>query len=496
MLKELLTTIPTDNARYEAEIELLRTQMLRLQYDLLQKNFSVVVVFAGDDGIAASRMLNKFYEWLDAHYLSSKVFPYKTPQFSGEIHDFQKYWNNLPPKGEIAFFINAWSSHYLFEKLLGNVSEKDLNNELEEILAFESTLSDNQTVFLKFWLHTGKDKLKKRLKKAKKNPDKYWWVQKKDWILFKNYDKFIENAEEFIRKTDKPNSRWHLIDSNDFRERDLHVAKILLSELRYKADNYPQLSKGEALVSSKIDISSGLKNILDEIDLSQKIAYEKYDKLLKSQQNRISAAMTKCHKKGITNIIVMEGWDAAGKGGAVRRLINAMDAQYYEVTNTAAPTEEEKRYHYLRRFWKNLPSRGHCKIFDRSWYGRVLVERVEGFAAEEEWERAFSEIVDFEHQLTQENVILHKFWLHISPEEQIRRFHKRESITYKNYKITPEDYRNREKWDYYKFAVQDMIIRTSTPDAPWRIIAAEDKKFARVQVLKHIADRIEDFFAR
>jgi polyphosphate kinase 2 (PPK2 family) len=229
--------------------------------------------------------------------------------------------------------------------------------------------------------------------------------------------------------------------------------------------------------------------------LSQKIEFEKYDKLLKNQQSRISAAMTKCHKNSVTNIIVLEGWDAAGKGGVVRRLIYAMDAQFYEVTNTAAPTDEEMRYHYLRRFWKNLPPRGHCKIFDRSWYGRVLVERVEGFAAETEWERAFSEIVQFERQLTQNNVILHKFWLHISPDEQIRRFHKRESITYKNYKITQEDYRNRGKWDYYKCAVQDMIIRTSTPDAPWRIIAAEDKKFARVHVLKHIADRIEDFFS-
>lgn len=491
MLKELLAIAPVDKLSYEKEVEKIRTELLNLQYRLLEKGFSVVVLFTGDDRIGATRMLNTFYEWLDAHYLSSKAYPVTLQKDKNLLHPHQQYWKNLPPKGEIAFFINAWNTEYLAKKVLDKMSEKEAKEELEQILAFEQTLTDNGVLFLKFWLHAGKEKLGKRLKKAKKDPEKYWWVQRNDWILYKKYDKLTREVDDFVRQTDRPNSRWHLTDSRDYRARNLHVAKILLNELRFKVENFKAPEKGTPLVTSKIDIDSGLRTVLHDVNLAENLEYETYKKVLKEQQKRISSVMTRCNKKGITNLMVFEGWDAAGKGGVVRRLIYAMDAQYYEVTNISAPTQEELRYHYLHRFWNNLPPKGHCKIFDRSWYGRVLVERVEGFANENEWERAFSEIVNFEHQLCREGVILHKFWLHISPEEQIKRFKKRETITYKNYKITPEDYRNREKWAYYEHAVHDMIIRTSTKEAPWQIIAGEDKKYARTQVLKLIADRLE-----
>lgn len=491
MFDELLINNTIEKEKYEQEVELLRQDLLKMQYALLQKDFSVIIVFTGDDRIGSTRMLNTFYEWLDARYLNSKVFQLSVKKDKSGLPYYHQFWQNLPPKGEIAFFINEWNAHYLAKKVLEKMNEKESREELEQILSFEKLLADDKTIILKFWLHIGKNKLKERIKNAKKNPGDYWWVKKNDMILYKNYDNLMLNADQFIRQTDHAQSRWHLIDSTDYNARNLQIGKIIASELKFRIENETPTPKGLLLITSKIDIHADFKTILDEVDLTQNLSLEKYKEDLSYQQKRISKCMNASHKKGISNIVLFEGWDASGKGGTIRRLIYAMDAQYYEVVQFAAPTEEEKRYNYLHRFWKNIPSKGHCHIFDRSWYGRVLVERIEGFANENEWERAFAEILNFEHQLHEAGIILHKFWLHISPDEQIRRFKKRENISYKNYKITEEDYRNREKWDYYKVAVHDLVMRTSTQNSPWHIVAADDKKFARVEVLKLIADGIE-----
>ena len=190
-------------------------------------------------------------------------------------------------------------------------------------------------------------------------------------------------------------------------------------------------------------------------------------------------------------VAVFEGWDAGGKGGAIRRLTRGLDARDYRVVPIAAPTEDERAHHYLWRFWRYLPRRGRITIFDRSWYGRVLVERVEGFAAEDEWRRAYSEINDFEAQLTDFGTVLLKFWLHITPDEQLRRFEERQGIGYKQWKITDEDWRNREKWALYESAVQDMVERTSTSAAPWTLVEGNSKRYARLKVLRTVCDALE-----
>ena len=188
--------------------------------------------------------------------------------------------------------------------------------------------------------------------------------------------------------------------------------------------------------------------------------------------------------------LVFEGWDAAGKGGAVRRVVQAMDAREYRIIPVSAPTDEEKAHHYLWRFWRHLPRLGGTTVYDRSWYGRVLVERVEGFASRAEWMRAYQEINDFEEQLVDFGIVLIKFWLHISNEEQLRRFREREEMPWKRHKITPEDYRNREKWAEYELAANDMIGRTSTEYAPWTLVEGNDKRFARVKVLETVVERL------
>ena len=230
---------------------------------------------------------------------------------------------------------------------------------------------------------------------------------------------------------------------------------------------------GEALGSQ---IKPG-PTILDRLDMSQSLGKQDYRAELAKYQARLHALDRKAVDRKVSGIGVFEGWDAGGKGGAIRRLTAALDARDYRVISIAAPTDEERQHHYLWRFWRHLARAGRATFFDRSWYGRVLVERVEGFATEAEWRRAYAEINDFEERLVRHGIVLLKFWLHITKDEQLRRFKAREEIPYKRWKLTDEDWRNREKWDLYEQAVNDMIERTSTAHAPWTLIEGNDKRF-------------------
>jgi polyphosphate kinase 2 (PPK2 family) len=213
---------------------------------------------------------------------------------------------------------------------------------------------------------------------------------------------------------------------------------------------------------------------------------------LEHYQGRLNLLSRAAYREKISTVVVLEGWDAAGKGGLIRRVTPAIDARHYRVIPIAAPTEEERRYHYLWRFWRQLPRAGQVTLFDRSWYGRVLVERVEGFASEEEWRRAYAEIDDFEEQLVSHGMVVVKFWIHIDQEEQLARFKLRAETGYKQYKITDEDFRNREQWDAYEVAVNDMVERTSTDFAPWHLIEGNDKRHARIQALRILCQRLEE----
>ena len=218
---------------------------------------------------------------------------------------------------------------------------------------------------------------------------------------------------------------------------------------------------------------------------------KEYRSELAKQQSRLWKLTWEANRKKVSSVAVFEGWDAAGKGGCIRRMTWAMDARLYHVISVAKPTDEEYARHYLWRFWRHIPRAGLATIYDRSWYGRVLVERVEGFAQETEWTRAYLEINDFERQLVDHGTVVTKFWLHISPEAQLERFKEREKIAWKKYKLTDEDWRNREKWRAYELAVHDMVVRTSTQEAPWKLVPACDKRLARLTVLKTFCDRLE-----
>jgi polyphosphate kinase 2 (PPK2 family) len=285
-----------------------------------------------------------------------------------------------------------------------------------------------------------------------------------------------------------------LVEAADYRYRELLVGRTLLAALRERIDHGQApvpagpAAKPAARPPAATEATVG---ILDRVDLSQALSDADYDKRMVKAQERLGRLSREAHDSNVSSVAVFEGWDAAGKGGAIRRVTAAMDARHYQVVPIAAPSDEERAHHYLWRFWRHIPRAGLVTIFDRSWYGRLLVERVEGFAREDEWRRAYLEINDFEQQLVDHGIVVTKFWIHLSSEEQLARFKEREGTAYKRHKITDEDWRNREKWDAYVAAINDMVARTSSTDAPWVIVAGNDKRFARVQILESLVKRLQ-----
>ena len=239
------------------------------------------------------------------------------------------------------------------------------------------------------------------------------------------------------------------------------------------------------------EIGAKQATVVSNLDLSLKLKKKEYWDKLEVAQGRLNQLFRKARDKGLSVVTVFEGSDAAGKGGAIRRMTQALEARNYQVIPIAAPTDEERGHHYLWRFWRHIPRAGRFTVFDRSWYGRVLVERVEGFAAEAEWMRSYGEITDFEEQLDESGIVVVKFWLQISDVEQLTRFKAREDTPYKRHKLTDEDWRNREKSNEYELAVNEMVERTSTRFAPWTLIEANDKRYARIKVIETVCDRLD-----
>jgi polyphosphate:AMP phosphotransferase len=414
---------------------------------------------------------------------------------------YWRFWRQLPARGRIGIFFGGWYVDPIIQTAYQKMDTAQLNEAYAHIRSFETMLVEDGALILKFWLHLSKEEQHNRLRLEKKNPHTRRSVSKRDWKHAKLYDQFVKAAELAIRQTDSGDAPWLLVEATDWRYRDLTVARTVLEMLHKhlpletaQTEITPQTkpitpTPTESLLAQPA--SSNALTILDTVDLSQRLRGKEYRQVLETYQGQLHRLAWAAYEQKCSTIIVFEGWDAAGKGGAIRRMTQAMDARLSRVISIAAPTDEERAHHYLWRFWRHIPRAGRVTIYDRSWYGRVLVERVEGFAKDKEWQRAYLEINDFEEQLAKHGSIFIKFWIHVSKEEQLRRFQEREQIPYKKHKITDEDWRNREKWDDYTIAVNEMVARTSTDFAPWTLVAGDDKHFARIQVLKTVCERLE-----
>ena len=461
---------------YEAAVPDLRVDLVNMQYDLQQADFSALVLLVADDRKALNEAIDVLHEWLDARYLHTHVFMHPRPE-ELEYPAYWRYWRAMPPKGRIGLLAGAWPLRALAERLLEEGTDETLKRRFEYMNALERCLVDDGTVLIKLWLHVPKAEAKRRLKKARKDPDSEPYVDRDDQRLYELYDDMIPLVERTLQKTSTGAAPWHVIEATNARYRNLRMTRAILTAIRERLDAPPQRLAPRAEPPEPDGVG-----LLDTVDLERTLERDDYRERLANLQADLARLVVRARDKFAT-VLVFEGWDAAGKGGVIRRLTHAMYAQDYRVFPIAAPTDEELAHHYLWRFWRHVPRDGQVAIFDRSWYGRVLVERVEGLATPEEWRRAYAEINDFESQLAHHGMVVLKFWLHVDPEEQLRRFQAREQTAYKKYKITGEDYRNRESWSAYTAAVNEMVPRTTTEHAPWHLVAANQKRWARIQVL-------------
>ncbi len=477
-------------ATYDKEVPALREALLQAQIDLARTaKFPVIILVGGLDGAGRGETVNLLNEWMDPRFLQT----HGMGKPSDEALDrpmMWRFWRELPPKGKIGIFLGSWYTWPIIDRVHGHISRADLDQSLERAKRMENMLIAEGALIIKFWLHLSKEKQHKRLKGLENDPKTRWRVTKRDWNHYKLYDKFSAIHESVIRHTSTAQSPWIIVEGFDAHYRSLTIGKMLLAALRKRLDEADKIPADTTLAPPLLPSIDHL-NIIKTLDLTHKTGKNEFERELEKYQGKLALLTRSKPFKKCAVIVVFEGHDAAGKGGAIRRVTGALDARYFSIIPVAAPTEEERAQPYLWRFWRHIPQRGRITIFDRSWYGRVLVERIEKFCSEADWMRAYSEINDFEAQLVRHNIIVVKFWLSISKEEQLQRFKQREAVPFKNYKITPDDWRNREKWDEYEQAVSDMVDRTSTEIAPWTLVEANDKNFARIKILKTLCETID-----
>jgi len=473
----------------EAE-PLIHTNLLEAQRKLRNTNFPVIVIVSGVEGAGKGEVVNNLNKWLDARGIRTEAFWDESDEES-ERPPYWRFWRRLPPRGTVGILFGSWYTKPIIDHVYGRVDQPEYERQLRRIAEFEKLLNIDGALIIKFWFHLSKKDQQKRLAKEAKLLKK----DVKNTLLkkfSKRYKDFSKSSELAIRMTDLGVSPWYLVEATDKRYRDITVGRILLNAIEKRlGQEAPQNNEVKTTEILTAATKESEVTILDHVDLTRSLTKKSYQQQLEKYQRKLYKLAWQAREQKRSSIAMFEGWDAAGKGGAIRRITAAMDARLYKVISIASPTDEEKAQHYLWRFWRHVPRAGYVTIYDRSWYGRVLVERVEKFAREDEWKRAYHEINDFEEQLCEHGIIIAKFWVHLGKDEQLRRFQEREKTAWKQYKITDEDWRNREKWDAYKDAVNDMVTHTSTEYAPWSLIPGNDKLFARVEILKTFCEHLE-----
>ena len=476
-----------DKPTYAREAPRLRAALLEAQRELAEANLSVIVIVAGVGGAGKAETVDLLLEWLDARGIETHAMREPTDE-ERQRPAMWRFWRALPPRGRIGIFFGAWHAGPILDRTFGRITLPQLDQAIDRIVEFERMLHREGVLLVKFWLHLSRNAQKARLKALEADPRQRWRVMKRDWGLFKRYDAHRSVSEHVLRRTGTAEAPWTIVEGTDRRYRHLTVAQVLLEALRGRLEQVRSVSP--ASEPALVPLPPDSVNVISRLDMGLALDPGTYKKELLRAQGELGLLSRRLRKRERSLILVFEGPDAAGKGGAIRRLTAAMDARDYQVLSVAAPTDEERAHPYLWRFWRHLPPSGRVMIYDRSWYGRVLVERVEGFARPEQWRRAYEEINAFEEQLTEFGLIVAKFWLAITPEEQLRRFEARQTTPYKQYKLTEEDWRNRDRWSSYEAAACEMIERTGTESSPWMLVEGNNKEWARVKVLKEVVRRV------
>ena len=490
MLEKIDLSKKVDKKTYRRVMDEAEEKLGLLQRECKDAGIPVILVFEGMGAAGKGVQINRLIQALDPRGFD--VYACDRPTEDEQMRPFLwRYWTKTPAKGRIAVFDRSWYRSVQVDRFDGLTREDKLGDAYQDILSFEKQLCDDGTVIMKFFLYIDKDEQKKRFKKLEGSKETSWRVTEEDWNRNKDFDRYLKMNEEMLEKTDTDYAPWVIIEAVDKDYAALKIVSTVMDRLEYELEHRRTEDEKTAQRQESKTRERFKNGVLSGIDLSKSLTEEVYKTRLKKLQKRLAELHSELYRLRIPVVIGFEGWDAGGKGGAIKRLTSNLDPRGYRVNPTAAPNDIEKVHHYLWRFWNSVPKAGHIAIFDRTWYGRVMVERIEGFCSEAEWRRAYQEINEMESHMANAGAVVLKFWLHIDKDEQERRFRERQANPAKQWKITDEDWRNREKWDQYEEAVNEMLIRTSTTYAPWIVVEGNDKRYARVKVLQTVVDALE-----
>ena len=486
MLEDFVKARRPEDEELTAGIKAAREALNACQMKIKEAGLPVMVIFEGWGAAGKGSVLGRVIKSIDPRFF--KVQTYAAPTAEEKRYPFlYRYIKDIPEKGKFTFYDTYWMEEITDARLDGSMSDAEYEERIDSINRTERTLVDNGYLVMKFFFQIGKKEQKRRLDELLDNKDTKWRVDKSDLYENKHYDESIKVYDKYLKDTNSPTAPWYIIDAKDKKFAELQVLEFLNSGIETALKN-------KDLAVPILQNTFALKKTpkLKDIELKGKtLTEEEYDKRLDELQDELRQLHYKLYRKKIPVIIAYEGWDAAGKGGNIKRITGALDPRGFEVLPIASPEPHEKARHFLWRFWTRLPKTGHIAIFDRTWYGRVMVERIEGFCSENDWQRAYNEINEFEKELTDWGAVVIKFWVQIDKRTQLKRFKERQATPEKQWKITDEDWRNREKWNQYEGAIDEMIQKTSTEFAPWYILESVDKKYARIKALEIVIDRIK-----
>ena len=486
MLKEFKVEKTPDKEELKKKVKAEQERLAKSQMKIKEKKLPIMVIFEGWGAAGKGSVIGKVIKELDPRFYSVATMS-APPTAENKRYPFlYRYVVEIPEAGKFKFFDTCWMEEVTSGVFNKTLDDKGYEKRIDSINTIERQLSDNGYLVMKFFFHIDEKEQKKRLKDLKDSKNTKWRVDKGDLWQNKHYEECFEVYDRYLKDTNRDHAPWYIIDA---KEKDNATYQVL-SYLNQGIDT--ALSNQSKAAPIRQNIFPLRKTpLLKDIPLDKELSDEEYKKELKKLQKKLRDLHNVLYRKKIPVIIAYEGWDAAGKGGNIKRITDALDPRGYIVHPIASPEPHEKARLFLWRFWNRLPRTGHIAIFDRTWYGRVMVERLEGFCSENDWQRAYNEMNEFEHELTEEGAVVIKFWVQIDSDTQLKRFTDRQNTPEKQWKITDEDWRNREKWDLYEDAINEMLQKTNTKFAPWYILESVDKKYARIKALKIVIDSIE-----
>lgn len=470
----------------EAEI---RTRLITLQDKITEANVPVIVLLCGVNGSGKNAALGILRDWLDQRRLD--LHAYERRDIRSDPVEFRRYWCDTPLNGTTGIFVSSWYSDPLVNHANGKINDDELYERLDECNDFEKMLADSNVIFCKIWFHKSKNEQQDFLRALDDDPYEKWRIMPDDWKNCCMAEKFETATKKLIRYTDKDYAPWFEIGDGSFTERLRVALDVLCTRVETQIDAFLKAKEKEKKAGTPAPEKPKKPDFVKSLDMNASLSKEEYREQLPYLRARLNALLTEVKKRNKKVVLAFEGPDASGKGGVISRLASSIFVRDCNIFPIAAPTKEELNHNFLWRFWTRLTNQKLLTVFDRTWYGRVLVERIEHFATDREWKRAYDEINRFEKQLTDGRNIVVKFLLYISADEQLARFKAREETSYKKWKIGSEDWRNREKWDQYDEAFDDMLKKTDTKYAPWFVVPDNNKKYGRVQAMKLLCEHLE-----